>query len=114
VPGAHDGCAGVSGKGVEPEKRGQSREARQIGKPATKHDRVRIEHIDDRSQTPRQPVLIEVDALDGQRIARRRGLGNRNGHSLLAAAGAVIARHPGTLQEGFDAASLPAITPSSG
>jgi hypothetical protein len=32
----------------------------------------------------------------------------------LAAAGAVIARHPGTLQEGFDAASLPAITPSSG
>jgi hypothetical protein len=35
VHGAHDGCAGVSGKGIGLENRGQSRvEARQIGKSA--------------------------------------------------------------------------------
>ena len=68
--GGHDGCAGVSGKGIGLEKRGQSRvETRQIGKAAPKHNRVRIEHIDDRSQTPRQPVLIELEALVGQASA---------------------------------------------
>ena len=109
--GAHDGCAGVSGEGVGLEKREKSRvEARQIGKSAPKHNRVRIEHIDDRSQTPCQPVLIGVEALDSQRFAGRGGFGNLNRCSLLAAACPVIARHAGTRQEGFDAASLPAIT----
>ena len=95
--GAHDRCAGVSRKCVDREKIRHSRvEVGQIGKSAAKLDYVRLEHINDRSETPRQPVLIGLEGLLGQRIAGSGGFCNRNSRSLLAIPCVLIAHQTGT------------------